>query len=68
VAAGSVVGVGAALGAARLVTARLTGISALDSLTVGCSVLVIAAVSAAAVAIPAYRAASVDPMVALKYE
>ncbi len=68
VAAGSVVGVALSIGAAKAVTARVVGISPLDSLTLGASLLVIAAVSAAAVTIPAYRAASVDPMVALKYE
>jgi predicted permease len=68
VAAGSVIGIAAAIGGARAVAARVVGVSPLDSLTLAASLLVIAAVSAAAVAIPAYRAARVDPMVALKYE
>jgi predicted permease len=68
VAAGTVVGLAVAIGGAKAVVARVVGVSPLDARTLAGSLLVIVAVSAAAVAIPAYRAARVDPMVALKYE
>jgi len=68
VAIGIVIGLPAALGATRLVSSRLFGLSPNDPLTVAASALVLAAVAVLASFIPARRATKVDPMVALRYE
>ncbi len=47
---------------------QLFGVSQSDPLTLVCVSLIVLAVTIAASAIPAYRAAKVDPMVALRYE
>ena len=59
--------VGAAL-ASQAIAAMLFGISRLDPVTYSGVILLLAVVSAIACSVPAWRAAKVDPMVALRYE
>jgi putative ABC transport system permease protein len=67
-AAGLAVGFGGALVLSRLMTHSLNGVSPLDPLAyTGVFVLLIAAAGAASAA-PARRAASVDPVTALRWE
>jgi len=54
--------------AARSLTSQLYGISALDPLTLGSASIVLIAVALAACALPARRAARIDPMQALRTE
>jgi ABC-type antimicrobial peptide transport system permease subunit len=65
---GAVVGVALSLGAGRLVVAFLYGVTPTDPLTLGISVLVLVAVGLGAAAIPARRAARLDPVAALREE
>jgi putative ABC transport system permease protein len=64
------VGVGliGAAAASQAIAALLFGVSRLDPLTYAGVVLLLAAVTAIACSVPAWRAAKVDPMVALRYE
>ena len=65
---GMVLGLAAAFGLARLITAFLFGVTARDPLVfVGVPIL-LALVAFLAVWLPARRAAMVDPLVALRYE
>jgi putative ABC transport system permease protein len=68
VAAGVVLGLLLALAATRLVAAFLYGVTASDPATLAISALVLAAAAMAAAALPAWRAAGVDPRVALREE
>jgi putative ABC transport system permease protein len=54
--------------AARSLTSQLYGISALDPLTLGSASMVLVGVALAACALPARRAARIDPMQALRTE
>jgi ABC-type antimicrobial peptide transport system permease subunit len=54
--------------AARSLTSQLYGISALDPLTLGSASMVLVWVALAACALPARRAARIDPMQALRTE
>jgi predicted permease len=65
---GIVVGVGLALALARLIKAMLYGIHPYDPTTVSAAVLLLLGVALAASWIPARRAASVEPMEALRHE
>jgi predicted permease len=65
---GLFLGVGLALVIARLVGNFLTGVSPFDPVTYISVTLGLAAVALLACYVPARRAASVDPMVALRYE
>jgi predicted permease len=65
---GVVVGLVAALIAARAIQAMLFDVSARDPLTIGAVVTLLAVTALAASGIPALRAASVDPLVALRDE
>jgi putative ABC transport system permease protein len=65
---GLVIGVGCALGAARLLTALLYGVSPSDPVTIVCVILGLAAATTLACYIPARRAMRVDPTTALRYE
>lgn len=68
IAIGVVFGVALALAATRLVAAFLYGLTASDPTTLALSVLTLSAVAMAAGLIPAWRAAGVDPTVALREE
>ena len=68
VAAGIAIGLPVTLAAARLISAKLFGVSATDPITIGGASLLMITVAALASFLPAQRAARVDPMVALRYE
>jgi putative ABC transport system permease protein len=65
---GVVLGIGAALVASHVMSSFLFGISAHDPLTFLGTAAVLAIVAMAATCVPAWRAARVDPMIALRYE
>ena len=65
---GGVLGVGAALIAARLVASLLYGVTPADPFTFGAVICVLVVVASAACWLPACRAAKVDPMEALRHE
>jgi len=65
---GVVIGLGAAFAASQAIATLLFGISPLDPLTYFGVIVLLLAVSAIACWVPAWRAARVDPMVALRYE
>jgi predicted permease len=67
-AAGAAVGIPAALAAARLVRSLLFGLQPSDPLTVACATAVLFAAGALAGFLPARRAASVEPTLALRSE
>ncbi|MGB8521861.1 MAG: hypothetical protein WCD43_02750 [Candidatus Acidiferrales bacterium] len=54
--------------AARSLTSLLYGVSALDPLTLGSASIVLIGVALAACALPARRAARIDPIQALRTE
>ena len=68
VALGAVIGFFGAAALARLLSAQLFHVSALDPAPFVWTALVLAAVALLAAYIPAYRATRVDPMTALRYE
>jgi putative ABC transport system permease protein len=61
-------GILAAVAAARLVSSQLFGISAADPAAIGLATLLLLAVAAIAGYLPARRATLVDPLVALRDE
>jgi len=65
---GVALGVPASLAVTRLISSRLFGVSPTDPLTLALAVLLMLMVAACAALHPARRAASVDPMVALRRE
>lgn len=65
---GTVVGVPAAVGCARLVASQLYGVTPRDPAMLGLTVGLLIAVSLAAAFAPAWRASRLDPMRALHYE
>jgi putative ABC transport system permease protein len=65
---GVVLGAVAALASTRLVRSLLYGLSASDPATVIVSVVILTVVAVAAGALPAWRAARVDPIAALREE
>src|SRR5262249_61669849 len=68
VAAGIAIGLPVALAGTRLLAARLFGVGAADPLTIGAATALMVLVAAGAAAVPAGRAARVDPMIALRRE
>ncbi len=66
--AGVILGVGLALGATRLMSALLFGVSAADPLTYALVAGVLLSAALTASYLPARRAARVDPMTALRVE
>jgi predicted permease len=67
-AAGLSIGLALALGAARLESALLFGVPPLDALSLAAALCILAAAMASAAWLPARRAASIDPMQALRTE
>ncbi|MFY9726749.1 MAG: ABC transporter permease [Bryobacteraceae bacterium] len=67
-AAGIVIGLAAALAAARLVQSQLFGIAASDPVIYAGAAILLALVALIAAGIPAWRAARIEPVSALKYE
>jgi predicted permease len=65
---GAVAGVAGVIAAARLVVALLFGVSGTDPSMLAAGLTVLTTVAAVASAVPAWRAASVDPIVALRHE
>lgn len=65
---GSVLGVGLSLAAGRLFGSLLTAVAPTDAPTYCGVIVLVTAISLAACAIPARRAARVDPVIALRYE
>jgi putative ABC transport system permease protein len=61
-------GLVAALGFARFLRSELYGVTAYDPVTFAISVIILLGVAVAACSIPARRAMSVDPIIALRYE
>jgi predicted permease len=68
VGAGLAIGILVTIAAARLISARLFGVSATDPLTIGSATLLLMLVAIAAAVVPARRASRVDPMVTLRSE
>ncbi len=66
--AGLVIGIIAALASARFVASLLYGVAPTDVETLAWSAITLAAVSLIAGALPAWRAAQLDPMIALRQE
>jgi predicted permease len=67
-AAGLVIGLAVAYGVGRLIESQLFGVRASDPVVFVISTVLLAAVAMLAAWLPARKAASVDPMVALRYE
>jgi len=68
VALGFAIGIPVALAASRLIRTMLYGLTPTDPAIIAAAFLVLIAASTAAAYIPARRAASVDPAIALRYE
>jgi ABC-type antimicrobial peptide transport system permease subunit len=68
VAVGALIGVAAALGASRVLSSQLFGVSRTDPLTIAAVVATLLVVALVASAVPARRAAAVDPTRALQSE
>jgi predicted permease len=68
VAWGLAIGIPAALAGGRILTSQLYGVKQYDLLVYGIAASVLAGCAFVAAIVPARRAASIDPMVALRYE
>ena len=67
-AGGVVLGVALAWGLTRLIESLLFGVKAADPTTFGLVAAILAAVALAAAYVPARRATTIDPLIALRYE
>ena len=65
---GAAIGAGLALAAGSVASTMLFGLKPRDPLTLGASILGLAAIVILASLVPAHRAATVDPMVVLREE
>ncbi len=65
---GALIGLAGALAASRAIVSLLFAVSPVDVITYAGVVVVLAGVSLIACGVPAWRAARVDPLVALRYE
>ena len=65
---GSAIGLALAFGGTRLLQSILYGVSAVDPITFATVAFLLAVVALLACWLPAYRAARVDPMIALRNE
>ncbi len=65
---GILAGLPLALGAARLLRSMLFGVAPDDPLTIAAALIGLGLVALAASLVPAYRAASITPTTALRYE
>jgi predicted permease len=65
---GVLIGLGIAVGSARLLKALLFGLAPYDPIVLGGAILLMGIVAGLAAYMPARRAASVDPMVSLRHE
>jgi ABC-type antimicrobial peptide transport system permease subunit len=65
---GLLLGIPLAIGAGRLISAQLYGVSGWDPVALGIATAALAACALVAAIIPALRAASIDPMKALRVE
>ena len=63
---GLVAGIGAAIGATRLLSSMLFGVAPTDPMTFSLATTLLLAVAAVATLIPAWRASGVDPLLALR--
>ncbi len=68
IAAGTLVGLVASFWLTRFLASQIWGVSATDPWTFAAVVVLVALVGVAACVLPARRAATVDPLVALRYE
>jgi predicted permease len=66
--AGAALGLALSVAVTRLVASFLYGVTPTDTATLGVSVILLAAVGVAAAAVPAWRAARLDPVAALREE
>jgi ABC-type antimicrobial peptide transport system permease subunit len=65
---GVVLGVAAAVAVTRTLESQLFGLSPTDPLTLAASTVVLAAVALGSGLLPAHRASTVDPLLALRHE
>ena len=65
---GTIIGIAGAIAAAQAMRSLLFGVAPADGLTIFVAIAVLGIVAFVAAAMPALRAAKVDPMVALRYE
>jgi ABC-type antimicrobial peptide transport system permease subunit len=65
---GAAAGIGLAIAGGRLIAAQLYGVAQADPLTFAASVTLVLIAALLAMAYPAFRAARVDPMAALRQD
>ena len=65
---GLAVGLPLVVAASKLLSGLLFGLTASDPLTISAAIVILVGVAGIAASIPAFRAARVDPLVALRYE